>query len=202
MNISLSAFAPENLASRDGLGSPAPRQPAHLRTQAESGAYLRDSSEFRGGVHLSILNRHTPSGQSRVYRVTQLRTDGDYCRESAGTGPVNLQGSSKRVLPWQVTMDKLICASLSHTHYYWYEMVYYIVSVLFLLFFWCPCMAIYVSVQYNGGLLPDIILLTQCYFHRGTTRLNAMKRVLCLQPLIPPKRFDIFSPLTGNAQKV
>ena len=33
-------------------------------------------------------------------------------------------------------------------------MVYYIVSVLFLLFFWCPCMAINVSVQYNGGFLP------------------------------------------------
>ena len=30
------------------------------------------------------------------------------------------QGSSKRVLPWQVTMDQLIFASLSHTHY-WYE---------------------------------------------------------------------------------
>ena len=35
--------------------------------------------------------------------------------------------------------------------------VYHNVSVLFLLFFWCPCMAINVSVQYNGGLLPDII---------------------------------------------
>ena len=34
---------PENLVSRDGFGSPAPRQPAHLHTQAESGAYLRDS---------------------------------------------------------------------------------------------------------------------------------------------------------------
>ena len=33
----------------------------------------------------------TPSGQSRVYRVTQLRTDGVHCRESAGTGPVNLK---------------------------------------------------------------------------------------------------------------
>ena len=43
------------------------------------------------------------------------------------------------------------------------------------LFFWCPCMAINVSVQYNGGLLPDIILLTQCYSQRGI-RLNAMKR--------------------------
>ena len=51
----------------------------------------------------------------------------------------------------------------------------YIVSALFLLFVWCPCMAINVSAQYNGGLLPDIILLTQCYHHRGT-RLNAMKR--------------------------
>ena len=38
-----------------------------------------------------------------------------------------------------------------------YVMVYYIVSVSFLPFFWCPCMAINVSVQYNGGLLPDII---------------------------------------------
>ena len=26
----------------------------------------------------------------------------------------------------------------------------------------------HLSVQYNGGLLPDIILLTQCYYHRGT----------------------------------
>ena len=30
------------------------------------------------------------------------------------------QGSSERVLPWQVAIDQLICASLSHTHY-WYE---------------------------------------------------------------------------------
>ena len=30
------------------------------------------------------------------------------------------QDSSERVLPWQITMDQLIFASLSHTHY-WYE---------------------------------------------------------------------------------
>ena len=42
--IPLSAFVPENLVSRDGFGSPVPRQPAHLHAQAESGAYLRDSS--------------------------------------------------------------------------------------------------------------------------------------------------------------
>ena len=34
-------------------------------------------------------------------------------------------------------------------------------------------MAINVSVQYNGGFLPDIILLTQGYYHRGTG-LNTM----------------------------
>ena len=28
-------------------------------------------------------------------------------------------------------------------------------------------MAINISVQYNGGLLPDIILLTQGCYHRG-----------------------------------
>ena len=48
--------------------------------------------EFRGGVHSFIYNRHTPSGQSRVHRVTQLLlTDGVHGRESAGTGPVNLK---------------------------------------------------------------------------------------------------------------
>ena len=44
--------------------------------------------------------------------------------------------------------------------------------------FRCPCMAINASVQYNGGLLPDIILLTLYYYHRRI-RLNAMK-MFCL----------------------
>ena len=119
MNISLSPFAPENLASRDGFGSPVPRQPAHLHTQAESGA-CGIPPEFCGGVHLFILNRNTPSGQSGVYWFTQLRTDGVHCRESAGTGPVNL-----KVVP--ITSAALAGhhgpingVSLSHTHY-WYE---------------------------------------------------------------------------------
>ena len=76
MNISLSPFAPENMVSRNGFANPVPRQPAHLHTQAESGAYLRDSSRVPRRRPFIYLNRHTPSGQSRVYRVTQLRTDG------------------------------------------------------------------------------------------------------------------------------
>ena len=91
MNISLSSFAPENLVSRDGFGSPVPHQPAHLHTHAESGAYLRDSSRFPRWRLLIYLKHHTPSGQPRVYRVTQLHTDGVRRGESAGTGPVNLK---------------------------------------------------------------------------------------------------------------
>ena len=75
MNISLSPFAPDNLASRDGFGRPVLRQSVHLHTQAESGAYLRDSSRFPRRRPFIYLSRHTPSGQSRVYWVTQLRTD-------------------------------------------------------------------------------------------------------------------------------
>ena len=45
---------------------------------------------FRDGV-IVHLYRQPPPGQSRVYRVTQLRTDGVYCQESAGTGPVVLK---------------------------------------------------------------------------------------------------------------
>ena len=40
MNFSLPVFAPENLVSRDGSGSPVPRQPAHLHNNlAEPGAH-------------------------------------------------------------------------------------------------------------------------------------------------------------------
>ena len=55
-----------------------------------------------------------------------------------------------------------------------------------------------VSVQYNGGLLPDIILLTKCYYHRGT-RSNAMKKFV-FASYNPPKRFDI-SPLTEGCSE-
>ena len=80
-------------------------------------------------------------------------------------------------------------------------MVYYIVSGLLLMLFLCPYMAINVNVQYNGGFLPDIILWTQCYLHRGTC-LNAMKWFCICSLLIPPERFDIFFPIiTGGCSE-
>ena len=46
-------------------------------------------------------------------------------------------------------------------------------------------MAMNVNVQYNGGLLPDIILSTQCYFHRGTRLYYAMKRLFVFAAFDP-----------------
>ena len=54
-HVPVRAFVPENLVSRDGFSRPVPRQPAHLHTQAEYGAYLRDSSRVprrRPFIHL------------------------------------------------------------------------------------------------------------------------------------------------------
>ena len=71
-----------------------------------------------------------------------------------------------------------------------------------LTFFWCPCMAIdVVSVQYNDGLLPYIILLivTQCYYHRRT-RLYATKR-LCFCSLWSHLNVLTFSPLTWGCSE-
>ena len=61
MIFSLSPFAPEILVSRDGFGSPVPRQPTHLHTQAESGADTRIPLEYqyllKGGRFHSLALR-------------------------------------------------------------------------------------------------------------------------------------------------
>ena len=116
--ILLSPYVPENLVSRNGFSRPVPRQPAHLHTQAESGAYLRDSSRVprrRPFMKPPYTIGSVPSlsGHAIAYRWRSLPR----VRRHRVSKP---QGSSERVLPWQVTMDQSIRASLSHTHY-WYE---------------------------------------------------------------------------------
>ena len=119
MNIPLSPCFPENLVARDRFSRPVPRQPAHLHTQAESGAYLRDSSRrvprrrpFMKPPY-AIGSVPSLSDHAIAYRWRSLPR---VRRHRASKS----QGSSERVLPWQVTMDQLIFAPLSHTHY-WYE---------------------------------------------------------------------------------
>ena len=116
-NIPLSPCVPENLVSRDGFSRPVPRQPAHPHTQAESGAYSRDSSRIprrRPFMKPPYAIGSVPSlsGHAIAYRWRSLPR----VRRHRASEP---QGSSKRVLPWQVTMDQLLFASLSHTHYVW-----------------------------------------------------------------------------------
>ena len=117
-NIPLSPCVPENLISRDRFSRPVPRQPAHLHTQAESGAYLRDFSRVpRRRLFMkppyAIGSVPSLSGHAIAYRWRSLPR----VRRHRASKP---QGSSEWVLPWQVTMDQFIFASLSHTHY-WYE---------------------------------------------------------------------------------
>ena len=106
ITISLSAFAPENLVSRDRFGIPVPRQPAHHPdTQGEFTYGI--APEFRGGVHLLILKPPDAvgsvpslSGHVIAYRWRSLPK---VRRHRASKS----QGSSGRVLPWQVTMGPI-----------------------------------------------------------------------------------------------
>ena len=114
-NIPLSPCVPEKLVSRDGFSRSVPRQPAHLHIQAESGAYLRDSSRVRRRCPFmkppyAIGSVLSLSGLAITYRWRSLPR----VRRHRASKP---QGSSERVLTWQITMDQLTCASLSHTHY-------------------------------------------------------------------------------------
>ena len=59
------------------------------------------------------LYRYTLSGQSRVHRVMQLRTDDVHCRESAGTGSVVLKVVSVMGAAFSsFTIGRLMAASL------------------------------------------------------------------------------------------
>ena len=120
IDISLSAFTPENMVPRDGFRSPVPRQPPRLHTQAESGAYLRNSSRVprrRPFIYFkppyAFGSVPSLSGHANAYRWRSLPR---VRRHRAS----RCQRSSERVLPPKVTMDPLIYASLSPT-YYWYE---------------------------------------------------------------------------------
>ena len=105
--IPLSPCVPENLVSRDGfISRPVPRQPAHLHTQAESGGYLRNCSRVpRRRLFLKPLyaigSVPSSSGHAIAHRCRLLPR----VHRNGASKP---QGSSERVLPWQVNMDQII----------------------------------------------------------------------------------------------
>ena len=59
-------------------------------------------------------------------------------------------------------------------------------------------MKINLSVHYNGGLFPDIILLTRCGYIGEPFLYH--EEVLFLHPMFPPKPLDIVSPEGGCSE--
>ena len=90
----------------------------------------------------------------------------DVVQYTSGFSPYILLFTQAPNLIWFYRTNIDIISTILLTMYY---------SVLFMFCYdWCwPCMMINISVEYNDGFLPDIILLTQGYYHWGT-RLNTM----------------------------
>ena len=114
MNIPLSPRVPKNLVSRDGLSRTVPRQPAHLHTKAESGAYLRDSSRVprrRPDVYFkspyAIGSVPSLSDHAIAYRWRSLPR----VRRHRASKP---QGSSERVLPQLFSCLETNCCYMMH----------------------------------------------------------------------------------------
>ena len=81
-------------------------------------------------------------------------------------------------------------------------MAYYIVSGVLLMFLWCPCMAInVVSVQYNERWASPRHYTVDAMLFPSGNPFKCHEEVLYFQPLIQPKRFDMFSPLTGGCSE-
>ena len=154
-NIPLSPCVPENLVSRDGFSRPVPRQPGHLHTQAETGAYSRDSSRVpRRRPFMKPPNAigsvPSLSGHANAYRWRSLPR----VRRHRASKP---QGSSERMLHWQITMDQLIFASLSHTHY-WYKVGMLKVPAV------CVCVCVFMKLHITAQSGP-VILFILCHSH-------------------------------------
>ena len=81
-NISLSLSAPDNLVSRNGFGSPVPRQPAHLHIQDEPGAYLlRGSSRVPRQCSYIYLKPLYAIGSVPSLWGHAIAYNGVHCRE-------------------------------------------------------------------------------------------------------------------------
>ena len=120
MNISLSAFAPENsgLARRVRQS----RLASACSSPHSGWIWCLLSGFLPGSAAASMFIYFKPpyaigsvpslSGHAIAYRWRSLPR----VHRHKASKP---RGSSDRLLPWQITMDQLICASLSHTHHYW-----------------------------------------------------------------------------------
>ena len=107
--------------------------------------------DFRGGVHLSVLPAIYHRLSPKLIKSRKMRTGGVHCRASAGTGlevfkvvPVAGASYASPINYHRLSSPTPIIGSDDF------------------------------SVQYGGGFLPDIILLTIYYYLWGT-QLNPSK---------------------------
>ena len=111
-----SAIAPENLISRE-TGSAVPSRVSLLISIHRLNLVLTYMGFLPNSVMPSIYFIKPPYAIGPVPSLSSHAIEYRWCSLPRVHRP---QGSSERVLPWRVTMDQLICASLSHIQY-WYE---------------------------------------------------------------------------------
>ena len=112
INIYLSPFAPQNLVSRDGLGRPVPRQPAHSPYSDRTPCFPTEFLPIYGAASIRLFKPPyvigpvpNLSGHVIVYRWRSLPR----VRRYRASSP---QGSSSNGCCLCITMDQLMCASL------------------------------------------------------------------------------------------
>ena len=116
----LSRFAHENLVAQHGFDSPVPRQPVHLHTQAEYGTLLTVLLPISAAAAIylfkppyAIGSVPSLSGHAVEYRWRSLP------RVRRHRASISHDSSSNGCFLC-IIMDQSLCASLSHTHY-WYK---------------------------------------------------------------------------------
>ena len=114
------------------------------------------------------MSRLTRDGTAEPVSRDQL------LRHARGQGSIRFPYSADHVQDWQpYPVDPYSAICDDHTYIPVHTIIdittifvtMYYVTVVMLGHDWWLCMVINISVQYNGGFLPDIILLTQGYYH-------------------------------------
>ena len=139
MNIPMSPCVPENLVSRDGFSRPVPRHSAHLHTQAESGAYLRDHGVQTGSpMEITLGQQYNVGEKPTVILYT-------YINRHAGTPGKTVKTKQRQ------------CSTPSHM----VVIIYYYIGYKYK----ATPMVVTLGQQYKVGEKPTVILYTYINHH-------------------------------------
>ena len=91
------------------------------------------------------------------------------------------------------------CGSMTLLSYIIINLFNYVLKLFLIV--WCPCLAINLSVHDIGGFLSDISYTVDPILLPSGNPFKCHEEVLDLQPMIPPKRFDIFPSAWGMLRR-